>query len=207
VTNQTSVRARPDTSADGVEGNARLTATAAALLLVLLAAEGATLLSIHGLLKAHVFIGFALIPPTALKIGTTGYRFARYYTRSGTYRRKGPPPLILRVLGPVVVLTTVSLLASGVALGTTSRSTRDAMLFLHKASFVIWFAAMTVHVLGHLFEVVKLGSRDWRPTPSASDVVAGAGVRRWGMAAVIVIACFVGVYGLSSLGPWTALSH
>ncbi len=207
MTNQTSVAARSPATVDGVEGNARLTATAAVVLLVLLAAEGVTLLSIHGLLKAHVFLGFALIPPVALKIGTTGYRFARYYAGNPTYRRKGPPPLVLRVLGPVVVLSTVALLATGVALGSTTRSTRDATLFLHKASFVIWFAAMTVHVLGHLVEVARIGPRDWRVPQPAPVAGAGVGARRWVTAAVIVVACFVGVYGLSALGPWTALSH
>lgn len=207
MTNQASALVPPRHSGDGVEGNARLTTAAAMLLLLLLAAEGATLLSIHGLLEAHVFIGFALIPPTLLKIGATGYRFARYYTGGGTYRDKGPPALILRVLGPVVVLTTVALLASGVALGSTSRSTRDSMLFLHKASFVIWFAAMTVHVLGHLLEVVHIGPRDWRSRRSTPKVVAGVAIRRWVLAAVITTACFVGVYGLSALGPWTTLSR
>lgn len=206
MSNQTATPTHAGTS-EGVEGNARLTSTAAVLLLVMLAAEGATLLSIHGLLSVHVFLGFALIPPTLLKIGTTGYRFARYYTGNGTYRRKGPPALILRVLGPVVILTTAALLASGVALGSTTGGTRDSMLFLHKASFVIWFAAMTVHVLGHLLEVVKIGPRDWLPRPSPTDVVTGTGTRRWTTAVVLVIACFIGVYGLSSLGTWVSLSQ
>lgn len=206
MTNQTAAPARTH-PADGVEGNARLTSTAAVLLLAMLAAEGVTLLSIHGLLKAHVFLGFALIPPTLLKIGTTGYRFVRYYTGNGTYRRKGPPSLMLRVLGPVVVLTTVALLASGVALGSTTGSARDSMLFLHKASFVIWFAAMSVHVLGHLLEVLKIGPRDWLPRPAATEVVAGTGPRRWTTAAVLVIAGFIGVYGLNTLGPWMTFSH
>ncbi len=207
VSNQTSAAAQRDQTADGVEGNARLTSSTAGLLLVMLAAEGATLLSIHGLLKAHIFLGFALIPPTVLKIGTTGYRFARYYTGSGTYRRKGPPSLILRVLGPVVVLTTVALLASGVALGSTRGSVRDSMLFLHKASFVIWFAAMSVHVLGHLLDVVKIGPRDWLPRPAATEAVVGIGKRRWTAATVLVLACFIGVYGLNSLGSWVSLSQ
>ncbi len=40
-----------------------------------------------------------------LKIGSTGYRFARYYTGAVPYVRKGPPAPLLRLLGPVVVLT------------------------------------------------------------------------------------------------------
>ncbi len=206
MTNQTSAPLRIDAGAGGVEGNARLTAAAAIVLLVLLAAEGATLPAIHGLLTAHVFLGFALIPPTAIKIGTTVYRFARYYTGHPAYRRKGPPALVLRLLGPVVIVTTATLLATGVALGPTHGSTRDLVLFLHKASFVLWFAAMTIHVLGHVLDVARLGPRDWRtsqPAPAGGGVVP----RRWAMAMMIVLACLVGVWGLSALGPWTSLSQ
>ena len=58
-----------------------------------------------------------MIPPAVLKIASTGWRFVRYYAGAPAYRRKGPPPVLLRLLGPVVVILTVVLLASGVALG------------------------------------------------------------------------------------------
>jgi hypothetical protein len=35
------------------------------------------------------------------------------------------------------------------------------LLKVHKASFVLWFGAMTIHVLGHLGEVFRLAPRDW----------------------------------------------
>jgi hypothetical protein len=108
---------RPTTKLrDGVEGNARLTGAAAAALLVLLAAEGATIPFIGQLLGPHIFIGMLLIPPVLLKLGSTGYRFARYYTGSPPYVQKGPPLLVLRVLAPGVVLTTLALFGTGVAL-------------------------------------------------------------------------------------------
>ena len=44
-------------AAGGVEGNARLTAVTGAALFVLLAAEGITILRIHDLITAHVFVG------------------------------------------------------------------------------------------------------------------------------------------------------
>jgi hypothetical protein len=56
----------------GVEGNARLTATTAVVLLLLLATEGVTLLALRPLLSLHVFVGMLLIPPVALKLGATG---------------------------------------------------------------------------------------------------------------------------------------
>jgi hypothetical protein len=51
-----------------VAGNARLTAANAVVLLVLLAAEGITILRVHQLLSPHVFIGMVLIPPVLLKV-------------------------------------------------------------------------------------------------------------------------------------------
>ena len=48
---------------DGVVGNARLTGGAAAILLVLLAIEGATIPLIGRLRGPHIFIGLLLIPP------------------------------------------------------------------------------------------------------------------------------------------------
>jgi hypothetical protein len=56
----------------GVEGNARLTATTGVLLIVLLAVEGVTILFIRPLISMHVFVGLMLVPPVALKLGSTG---------------------------------------------------------------------------------------------------------------------------------------
>jgi len=90
-------RLRTERRADaGVAANARLTASNAAVLLVLLAAEAITLLRVRQLLSPHVFIGTVLIPPVLLKVASTTWRFARYYRGAPAYRRKGPPPLLLR---------------------------------------------------------------------------------------------------------------
>jgi len=126
-----------------------VTSGARSVLLVLLAAEGATILRIRPLISPHVFIGMVLIPPVLVKLASTTWRFACYYRGAPAYRRKGPPPVVLRLLGPIVVLLTLVLLASGVALLLVSRSWLPLMLTVHKASFFLWFAATTIHVLGH----------------------------------------------------------
>ena len=84
-----------ETRDTGVEANGRLTAMTGIALLVLLAAEGITILRIHRLLPAHFFIGLLLIPPVVLKMTSTGYRFVRYYMGDPDYRRAGPPPPLL----------------------------------------------------------------------------------------------------------------
>jgi hypothetical protein len=55
---------------------------------------------------------------------------------------------VLRLLGPVVVILTL-MLASCVALLLVGRSWLPPLLKVHKASFLLWFGAMTIHVLGH----------------------------------------------------------
>jgi hypothetical protein len=180
---------------EGVESNARLTGSAAAVLLALLAVEGVTVLRVRALLSLHVFIGMLLIPPVVLKMASTGWRFVRYYRGSPEYRRKGPPPLLLRVLGPAVVVLTVILLASGVALVFGFHSWRHQMLLIHKASFVLWFAAMTIHVVGHLVETARVAPLDW--VRRTRGDVAGAGARQWVLAVSLAAG---GVLGAVSIG-------
>ena len=100
----------------GVDGNERLTAASGAVLLALLAAEGVTILFIRPLFPEHVFVGLLLIPPVALKLASTGWRFLRYYRGHRAYRLRGAPLLPLRLLAPLVVASTVAVFATGVAL-------------------------------------------------------------------------------------------
>ena len=137
---------RPRAVSDGVQGNEQLTALTGTVLLAGFALEGLTLLALGRLLTLHMFLGVLLIGPVLLKIGSTGYRFVRYYTGSEGYVRKGPPAPIPRMLGPVVVLTSLAVLGTGVALALTGRAA-GPWLFLHKASFLLWFGAMTLHAL------------------------------------------------------------
>ncbi len=146
---------RPHSVGDGVEGNEQLTALTGTVLLVGFALEGMTLLALGRLLTLHMFLGVLLIGPVLLKIGSTGYRFVRYYSGSEGYVRKGPPAPIPRVLGPVVILTSLAVVGTGVALALAGRET-GPWLFLHKASFVLWFGAMTLHVLTYAWRLPRI---------------------------------------------------
>lgn len=191
---------------EGVESNTRLTASTAVILLVLLAAEGFTILAIHPLLSLHVFIGTLLVPPVLLKIGSTSYRFVRYYLGSPAYRRKGAPPVVLRLLGPFVVATSVGVLASGIALLLVGPALRNQILFLHKASFVLWFGAMTIHVLGHLVDTARFAPRDW--VRRTRRDIRGAGVRQWAVVTSVALGVPLGLILLGRVGPWAAsVSH
>lgn len=163
----------------GSAGNEHLTALVAAVLLVLLAAEGATLPRIDSLLTVHAFVGMLLVPIVALKLASTGWRMLRYYLRGEEYVRRGPPHVLLRAfVAPALVLSTIVVLASGVALLVLDR-TQGALLALHKASFVVWFGATSLHVLAHAGRLLRLIRRRLpgaalRFAVVASAVVAGA---------------------------------
>jgi hypothetical protein len=193
--------------AGGPAGNARLTAWTGAVLLVLLAVEGVTVLDIHGLITWHVVVGVALIPPVLLKTASTGWRIVRYYTGSQPYRQAGPPPMPLRVLGPLVVVATLAVLASGTALiligpeasrrpllGTSGRAL-DAIL-IHKATFVVWFGVTTLHVLGRLVPALRL------TLPSRVRVVPGGFWRGAAILLTMAAGVAVVVIALGTVGPW-----
>jgi hypothetical protein len=185
----------------GVAGNARLTGAVAVSLLILLAAEGVTIPFIGRLLGPHIFIGLLLIPPVALKLASTGYRFARYYGHREPYVRKGPPPIALRVLAPGVVLTTLALFGTGVAL-LFAGPPSDTLIFAHKLSFFAWVALMTLHVLGHVLELPRLAGADWRRRGPREMRLAGAGLRASALAVAIVTGVALGFLALSVGKPW-----
>ena len=156
----------------GPEGNERLTAATGAMLLVLFAVEGVTIPLLGRLLTLHFFVGLLLIGPVCLKIGSTSYRFYRYYTGSSPYRRKGPPTLLLRVVGPLVVITSVVVLGTGVALALLGPgSGSDVVLMLHRVGFVSWLAVMTVHVLAYVWRIPRLIGAEVRRRPGRDGEV------------------------------------
>ncbi|HZR12742.1 MAG TPA: hypothetical protein VFC33_05770 [Acidimicrobiia bacterium] len=195
----------PSAGADGaagVVGNARLTGTLGAVLFVLLAIEGVTILRVHRLVSAHVFVGMLVVPPVALKIGTTTYRFARYYLGDPGYGRRGAPPLLLRLAGPLVVVTSTAVLATGIAALAAGPGTHW-LLEAHKASFILWFPLMTVHVLGHVIETPALALADWTRRARHGDGPArGAAVRAVVTLVTLSLGVVLAVLSLGWVGAW-----
>lgn len=152
----------------GPAGNARLTAWAGLAVLLGFVAEGVTLISVGHFITAHILIGAFLIPLVLLKTATTGWRMARYYLGSADYREAGPPPLLLRILGPFVVVTGLAVLGSGLALVALGGSTYSTIvqiagfqinaLTIHQAAFVAWFIATGLHVIGRAVPAVQLAA-------------------------------------------------
>jgi len=195
-------RSAPSEPADeeGVEANARLTGMTAAVLLVLFAIEGITILRVRSLLTIHVVVGMLLLPPVLLKIGSTGWRFTRYYLGAPEYRRKGPPPPLLRLLGPFVVVLTLAVIGSGIALLVGPASMLNTLFALHRDIFILWFIAMIVHVLGHILETTHLAPADFYHRTRSQ--VRGAGARRWAIATSLGIGLILGIVFAPKAAAW-----
>jgi hypothetical protein len=114
--------------------------------------------------------------------------------------------MLLRVLGPLVVLTTLALLGTGVALvvvgdvGTrttllTVLGQRVDWLTLHQAAFVVWAVATGLHVLGRTLPA-------WQLARNSAARVPGTGRRGLAVlaSAVVGLACVAVV--LQHSGGW-----
>jgi hypothetical protein len=193
--------------AGGPAGNARLTALLGLILLGLFLAELVTVLDVSGLITWHISIGMLLIPPSAAKVATTSWRIARYYTGAAAYAEAGPPPMILRVLGPLVVLGTITVLATGVIVTLLGKAGADRTRFhvlgngvsaltLHQARVILWAVTTGLHVLCRLVPALQLAGTSTQRPPGGSARVAAMG----SIAVAAVILAIVGV-GLSH--GWT----
>jgi hypothetical protein len=200
--------------AGGTAGNERLTTITGVLLVLMLAALGVTIVRIGSLLAPHLFIGMLLIPPVLLKMASTGYRFARYYTASPAYRLKGPPLAPLRAIAPLVVVSTVVVFASGVVLLFAGPASRGALLPLHKVSFIVWIAFTAVHVLAHIPATVRALRRDWsthaqlRGAHAGSlPAVPGRPARMLSLAGALAAGAVLAIAVIPQFGPWLLHPH
>ena len=197
----------------GPAGNARLTAWLGLALLAIFLVECATLISMSSLVGVHIFVGAFLLPIVLLKTATTGWRMFRYYTRSADYVVSGPPPLLLRLLGPLVVLGAVAVIGTGLSLVALGRSSYDNLftvlgfgisaITLHQAAFVLWLSTTGLHVLGRFVPALQLS----RLMPAPDQVprsVPGATGRLALIALTAATAVATGVLVLNLSGSWTA---
>ena len=211
-------------SRGGTQGNERLTTITGVILLVLLAIIGVTILRIQQLMSVHLFVGLLLVGPVALKLASTGYRFLQYYTGNPEYRRKGPPELSLRLIAPIVVLTTALVLASGIVLMFKGAAHRDPWLLIHKASFIVWIVFTGVHVVGHLPRVVTLlrpgaklptiqgispdliagWSAEHHDSPGSALDVPGRNGRVIALASALVLGMALAVVLIPDFSSWTS---
>src|SRR5438132_6644838 len=189
----------------GVVGNERLTALAGAVLLVLILVEIVSSASLHALLPIHIFVGVGLSGPLAVKLGSTGYRFLRYYSGSPAYVRKGPPRLPLRILAPLLLVTTLVVIGSGIGLVVTGPAQAGLLLPLHGFSVLVWLPLIAIHVFAYIWRTPRLVADDWS-NPSAEQA-PGRG-RTLGVNLGALLACAVAAILLfPGATPWITWSQ
>jgi len=184
----------------GVIANERLTALAGALVFALLAAVAVTTMSIRGFLPEHYIVGLLLVPPVVLKLVATGYRFARYYTRSVAYRLAGPPPALMRlVVAPVLVASTLAVFATGIELWLFGLRYGSGWMTAHTFSAVVFMLAAGGHVLWHARRSAQVTAEEIVP---AQTRVAPAVTRRSLLVASLVLGAVLAVSSLFYATPF-----
>jgi hypothetical protein len=170
----------------GPAGNARLTAWTGVLLLAVIIAELVTLLDVTGLIGWHVGIGIVMVALTLMKSASTGWRIVRYYTGQTAYVRAGPPPTLLRLLGPLVVFTTLGVLGSGIALIAIGAEQSQRSLFsllgqnvspitIHQVFFVLFAGFTGLHLVARFVPALFLMSGRTQYVTPTGRVPGGRG--------------------------------
>ncbi|MGN6331198.1 MAG: hypothetical protein ACTHOD_06025 [Motilibacteraceae bacterium] len=194
----------------GPAGNAMLTAWVGLLLLVLVIAELVTLLDVTGLISWHVGIGIVLVGLALLKTATTSWRILRYYIGTPTYVTAGPPPTLLRLLGPLVIVSTLGVLGSGIVLVAVgperSRSPflsvlgqQANLVTVHQGFFILFAVFAGVHLLARFVPALalaggprassRLGHSDQRGSTRGSTCSSTPGaVARWAVLGLVLVA-------------------
>ena len=186
------------------DGNERITAAVGIILIVLTVAElGTLVLGLQTFLHWHVFIGLVLLPPIALKLASTGWRFARYYTRNDAYRMKGAPQLAMRLLAPFLVLLTVLLFGSGVAMGFVHGHALQLARRIHGPAAFLWTVTLGIHVLVYTPRALRAIAGDLRARTRRQ--IADVRLRAYVVVFAIVIGLVVGVATLPVQRDWLHL--
>jgi hypothetical protein len=194
-----------------------------AVLLVLLAVEGYTILRIGRLLTLHVFLGMLLLGPVTLKAGSVLYRFARYYTGSEPYRRKGPPAPLLRLIGPINMVLTACVFGTGIMLAVTGPNDYSGgptgWLELHRLSFIAWLFFMAIHVLAYVWRLPTILAAEARGVSlseggtggqtaarrharRAAEVLGGRGTRLALLVASLLAGLVIALLTVHLTGKW-----
>lgn len=186
-------------------GNERLTAAVGLLVIVPVLVEIATiLLGVHTFMSVHVFVGIALIPAVTLKLASTGWRFARYYTHNRAYFDQGPPQIAMRLLAPLFVAATVVLFGSGVAMGFLHGQALQDARRLHGPASVVWLVLLGVHVLVYFVRAVRSTAEEVEP---ARPAVRGKTARIYALAAAIVGGVVLGAAFIPAQHRWVDIRH
>jgi len=187
-----------------VVGNERLIALVGTVLLVLIGAEIIIAAKMRALMPIHIVVGVLLTVPLFVKIGSTGYRFLHYYTGSPAFVQKGPPRLEMRLLAPLLLLASLSLIASGITLALLGPTTLLSVwvLRLHALSVICWLPLLALHVGAYIWRVPRLLLADWQKR--ANRRIPGRGWRYGGTLVAVLTGVVAAALFLPHAASWTA---
>ena len=159
---------------------------------------------------------------SSLKAGSVLYRFVRYYTGSAPYRRKGPPALLLRVIGPVIMLLTACVFGSGIMLAVTGPSygPPSGWLEMHRISFIAWAFFIVIHVLAYVPRLPRLLAAEARVAaprdtdgeppaarPPGDGVLGGRGTRLALLIASLLVGLVIALLTVHLAGKWESFGN
>ena len=98
-------------------------------------------------------------------------------------------------VAPLTVASTLVLFGTGVLI-VAMHPQRGIVVGLHKASFIVWFGAMAVHVLGHVLELPEQLRVD------RERDLPGARLRSFLLAAALVAGAVVAIAALPAVHHW-----
>ncbi len=107
----------------------------------------------------------------------------------------------MRVMAPMLVVTTIAVLATGVLLLAAGHKD-GTLLEIHKVSFIVWLALFGVHLLAYLPRVVRSLGVDWGA--ARREAVPGTGIRAMLVAASLGGGVALALSLLSSMNAWHA---
>jgi hypothetical protein len=74
-------------------------------------------------------------------------------------------------MAPMIVVTTIAVLVSGVVLLFGGPALRDPLVLIHKVAFIVWVALTALHILAHLPGLAAAWDR-WTPINLACSAEA-----------------------------------
>ncbi|NRD77024.1 hypothetical protein HPT25_05880 [Bacillus sp. BRMEA1] len=185
-----------------IERNKRITAIAGIVLFVLIIAELVITANLDALRSEHIFVGVLLAGPLVVKMGSTGYRFFRYYTKSPEFVKAGPPNILLRLLAPFLVVMTILVFISGVGLVLGGHAYEGLFHKIHTVSVTLWLPLLAVHIFAYLRKAASLMANDWSsiskyhfPGRASRLGINIAALILSGIAAIIITPLRVGRHG------------
>jgi len=197
---------RPGDEQSTVVGNERLTALVSVVLLVLILVELVSSARLQVGISIHIFVGVLLAGPLAVKLGSTGYRFLCYYSGSPAFVRRGPPRLPLRILAPLLLVTTLVVIGSGIGLVVTGPRSAGLLLPLHGFSVLVWLSMIAVHVFAHIWRTPRLVTDDWSK-PSERSLAPGRWLRLGVNLGALLAGAVAAILLFPSATPWIVWSR